>query len=66
MALDKAVSGVPDWDALPAPAPDAAREKAFFEKYELHRFVAETAAPPRAPRAPKPPPPPTNDQMSLF
>ena len=66
MALDKAVPGVPDWDELPAPAPDAARLKAFFEKYELHRFVAETAAPPPAPRAPKPPPPPTNDQLNLF
>ena len=65
MALDKAVPGVPEWEAIPAPAPDAARLQAFFEKYELHRFVAETAAPPPA-RAPKPPPPPGHDQMSLF
>ena len=64
MALDKAVPGVPEWEAIPAPTPDAARLQAFFEKYELHRFAAETAAPPPV-RAPKPPPP-SNDQMSLF
>ena len=63
MALDKAVPDVPDWDVLPAPAPDAARLKSFFEKYELHRFAAETAAPPPAPRVPRPSP---NDQLSLF
>ena len=66
MALDKAVPGVPDWDGLPAPAPDAARLKSFFEKYELHRFAAETAAPSPAPRAPKPAAPSPNDQLSLF
>lgn len=66
MALDKAVPGVPDWDAIPAPAPDAARLQAFFEKYELHRFTAETAPVPAAP-VPKPPPArPASDQMSLF
>jgi DNA polymerase-1 len=66
MTLDKNVPGVPDWGVLPAPAPDAARLQAFFEKYELHRFAAETAAPPPAPRAPKPPAPPAPDQLSLF
>jgi hypothetical protein len=60
------VPGVPDWDGLPAPAPDDARLKSFFDKYELHRFAAETAAPPPAPRAPKPAAPPRDDQMSLF
>ena len=63
MALDKAVPGVPDWDAIPVPAPDAARLQAFFEKYELHRFVAEKAAPPAARKTVAPP---RNDQMSLF
>ena len=63
MALDKAVPGVPDWDAIPVPAPDAARLQAFFEKYELHRFVAEKAAPPSARKTVAPP---RNDQMSLF
>ena len=62
-ALDKAVPGVPDWDAIPVPAPDAARLQAFFEKYELHRFVAEKAAPPSARKTVAPP---RNDQMSLF
>ena len=63
MALDKAVPGVPDWDAIPVPAPDAARLQAFFEKYELHRFVAEKAAPPSARKTVAPP---RNDQLSLF
>ena len=63
MTLDKAVPGVPDWDAIPVPAPDAARLQAFFEKYELHRFVAEKAAPPSARKTVAPP---RNDQMSLF
>ena len=66
MALDKNVPGVPDWNDVPAPAPDAARIQAFFEKYELHRFAAEAAGAPVAP-APKPPlPRPAQDQLSLF
>ena len=66
MALDKDVPGVPDWAAIPAPAPDAARLQAFFEKYELHRFAAETEPAP-GPAAPKPAPArPASDQLSLF
>lgn len=67
MTLDKAVPGVPDWADVPAPAPDAARLKAFFEKYELHRFAAEAAGGAPAAPAPKPPPArPAQDQLSLF
>ena len=70
MTLDRAVPGVPGWGEIPAPAPDALRLKAFFEKHELHRFAAETDGParPAAPApAPKPAPSrPANDQLSLF
>lgn len=68
MTLDKRVPGVPEWGDMPAPAPDAARLKAFFETYELHRFAAEAEGPPPVPGwAAKPAPPrPANDQMSLF
>ena len=68
MTLDKKVPGVPGWAEIPAPAPDAARLKAFFEKYELHRFVSEMGSPPPPPvPAAKPVSPrPANDQMSLF
>lgn len=68
MTLDKNVPGVPGWEDLPAPAPDAVRLNAFFEKYELHRFAAEVggklAAP--VPSARPVPPKPSNDQMNLF
>lgn len=60
MKLDCAVAGVPAWPDIPAPAPDAAKLKAFFEKYELHRFAGEAAEKPVAP------PPPAPNQMSLF
>jgi hypothetical protein len=68
MTLDRNVPGVPGWAEIPAPAPEMARLKAFFEKYELHRFAAEVQEKPAAPpRASKPvPPKPANDQMSLF
>ena len=68
MALDKHVPGVPEWSDVPAPAPDAAKLKAFFEKYELHRFAAEiegksaAAAPAAKPAMARPP----SDQLSLF
>ena len=68
MALDKHVPGVPEWIDVPAPAPDAAKLKAFFEKYELHRFAAEiegksaAAAPAAKPAMARPP----SDQLSLF
>ena len=61
MALDKHVPGVPEWIDVPAPAPDAAKLKAFFEKYELHRFAAEiegksaAAAPAAKPAMARPP-----------
>ena len=64
MTLDKDVPGVPGWDEIPAPAPEAAKLKAFFEKYELHQFAAglEPKAPPAAP-APKLAP---GGQLNLF
>lgn len=68
MALDKHVPGVPEWRDVPAPAPDAAKLKAFFGKYELHRFAAEiegksaAAAPAAKPARTRPP----SDQLSLF
>jgi len=64
MTLDKDVPGVPDWAAIPPPAPDFAKLKAFFEKYELHKFAAELAA--QAPAPPPAPPRPADGQMSLF
>ncbi len=68
MTLDRNVPGVPDWREIAAPAPDAPRLKQFFQKYELHRFVAEmergegASAPPAKPVPSRP----SNDQMSLF
>lgn len=66
MTLDKEVPGVPKWEEIPAPAPDTGRLKAFFEKYELHRFASEMA--PASPVSTVKPVParPVNDQMSLF
>ncbi len=69
MTLDKAVPGVPEWGKIPAPAPDPAKLKAFFEKYELHQFAAGAAAekPRPAAPAPQPPPPkPADQQLNLF
>lgn len=68
MTLDKAVPGVPEWGEIPAPAPDFAKLKVFFEKYELHQFAADPGRPavPAAP-APKPAPPkPADEQLNLF
>ena len=59
MTLDRNVPGVPGWGEIPAPRPDGAKLKAFYEKHELHRFLAE------AERAPAPPKP-AGGQMSLF
>ena len=68
MTLDRNVPGVPEWGDIPAPAPDSAKLKAFFEKYELHRFAAEIEEKPiaSAPVAKPVPPRSANDQMSLF
>ena len=67
MTLDRNVPGVPDWSDIPAPNPAAAKLKVFFEKYELHRFAAETDAKPPAPAAArKPPRPDAGGQMDLF
>ena len=65
MTLDRDVPGVPGWGEIPAPRPDGARLKAFFEKYELHRFLAEAERRPVAPlrTASKRP---DGGQMSLF
>lgn len=62
MTLDRNVSGVPDWSGIASPAPDEAKLKAFFEKYELHRF----AAAPVPATTSQPPPRPAGDQLSLF
>ena len=67
MTLDKEVPGVPAWNAITAPAPDAARLRAFYEKYELHKLAAELAG--EKPAAPAPPPapkPPAAGQLNLF
>ena len=66
MQLDFHVPGVPEWGAIPPPAPEPAKLKAFFEKYELHRFVAEMGAPRPAAAAATPAPPPSDGQLSLF
>lgn len=67
--LDRAVPGVPEWDAISPPQPDNKELHAFFELYELRQFASELAAERKAP-APPPPKPtsqPGNDgQMSLF
>jgi DNA polymerase I len=68
MTLDKNVPGVPGWAEIPAPAPDSARLKSFFEKYELHRLAAEVVGRPSAP-SPAAEPVPTrlaDRQMNLF
>jgi DNA polymerase I len=66
MTLDQNVPGVPGWPEIPAPAPDAAKLKAFFQKYELHRFAGELDKPP-VPAAPaNPNPGPAAGQMNLF
>ncbi|NLG33981.1 MAG: hypothetical protein GX548_01365 [Lentisphaerae bacterium] len=64
MTLNRDVPGVPSWSEIPPPAPDPERLRAFFEKYELHRFAAEPAAPRAAP--PQSPPPSSSGQLSLF
>ena len=67
MTLDRNVSGVPAWSEIPAPDSDGARLKAFFEKYELHRFAAELDGKPAAAAAIRKPPAPAGDgQMNLF
>lgn len=67
MTLDGAVPDVPEWDDIPAPAPDLAALKAFFEKYELHRMAADlNRKPPAPPAVPPPPPPPASQQLELF
>ena len=62
VVLDRDVPGVPEWDELMAPSPDAARLAEFFERYELRQFLAETAGKP----APLKKPPPAIEQMTLF
>ncbi len=68
MTLDRNVPGVPGWEEIKASSPDLSQMKAFFEKYELHRFVAEMEKAASAPKAvPKPSPSaPSGDQLSLF
>ena len=67
MTLDKDVPGVPAWNEIAAPAPDAVRLQAFYEKYELHRLAAELAAEKPAAPTPKPAPKPAaGGQMNLF
>ena len=68
MVLDKDVPGLPGWGDILAPASEPAKLKAFFEKYELHRFASEidgssVASAPAAKPIPSRSP---NDQMSLF
>ncbi len=69
MTLDRNVPDVPFWKDISPPAPDPARLQAFFEKYELHRFTAESQPPP--PPCPEPvegprPPRPPDGQLNLF
>jgi DNA polymerase-1 len=68
MQLDRNVPGVPGWEAIPAPAPDPAKLKSFFEKYELHRLAAEVEpdSPAPAPRAKSAPAKPGDGQLNLF
>jgi len=67
MTLDRAVPGVPEWKEIKAAVPDFAGLKAFFKKYELHRFAAELEKVSRPPlRPPKPAADSGADQMSLF
>ena len=67
MTLDRDVPGVPEWGAIPAPAPDPAKLQAFYEKYELHRFAAEPAPAPPAPvLKPAKPAAPAGGQLNLF
>ena len=67
MTLDKDVPGVPAWNEIAAPAPDAVRLQAFYEKYELHKLAAELAAEKPAAPAPKPAPKPAaGGQMTLV
>lgn len=67
MTLDKDVPGVPAWNEIAVPAPDAVRLQAFYEKYELHKLAAELAAEKPAAPAPKPvPKPAAGGQMNLF
>ena len=61
MTLNREVPGVPQWDEIKAPVPDLPGLKAFFEKYELHRFAADLD---KAAKASKPLP--STDQLSLF
>lgn len=65
MTLDGAVPAVPEWADIPAPAPNLAGLKAFFEKYELHRMAADLARP-AASAPPAAPPPPATRQLELF
>ena len=65
MTLDREVPGVPDWKDIPPPAPDAARLRAFFERNDLHRFIAEMDRIPAA-VAPPPAPRPAGGQLNLF
>lgn len=66
MTLDCDVPNVPGWGAIPAPAPDREKLKAFFDRYELHHFAAELEKKP-APAAPvKPSGSAADGQMNLF
>jgi len=66
MTLDRNVPGVPAWEEIKASSPDLPQLKAFFEKYELHRFVAEMEKGARVPKPAPKPPESSGDQMSLF
>ena len=68
MRLDRNVPGVPGWEAIPAPAPDPARLKLFFEKYELHHLATEADEASRrpTPSATSIPAKSPGGQMNLF
>lgn len=66
MRLDRNVPGVPTWGEIPASAADPARLKAFFEKFEFHRFADELSEKSGPMASTKPVSRPSDGQLNLF